>query len=267
LSYQSVQMKFQILSDQLLEQFKSIFSDRLDAVIDGLDKIETPVDYFQFYNAISTVYSSKIEGEEMDFDSYFKHKFLNVNYQPDYTKKSDDLFNAYEFIFENHLTFENLKSAHSILSANLLPLSQQGFIRTNPMFVLNSDDRIDYVAAEPGKLLVELTKLFEDIDYLFSIELSNSEALYFASYIHLTFVKIHPFQDGNGRSARLLEKWFLIKKLGDKATAIQLEKNYYLNLQDYYKNLKMLGVDYELVDYKKAIEFLMMTAKGLLSQK
>lgn len=264
---QTVNMNLQILSEHLLEQFKAVFANSLDAVIDSLDKIETPVDYFRFYNSISSVYSSKIEGEEIDFDSYFKHKFLNVNYQPDYTKKSDDLFNAYEFIFKNKLTFENLKSAHSILSANLLPISQQGLIRTNPMFVINSDDRIDYVAAEPGKLLIELTKLFQDIDCLLSQELSNSEVLYFASFIHLAFVKIHPFQDGNGRSARLLEKWFLIEKLGDKATAIQLEKNYYLNLQDYYKNLKRLGIDYELLDYGKASDFLMMTAKGLLSQK
>jgi Fic family protein len=260
-------MNLQILSEQLLEQFKAVFANSLDAVIEILDKIETPVEYFRFYNAISTVYSSKIEGEEIDFDSYFKHKFLNVNYQPDYTKKSDDLFNAYEFIFNNKLTSENLKSAHSILSANLLPHSQQGLIRTNQMFVINSDDRIDYVAAEPGILLEELTKLFDDIEYLLSVELSNSEVLYFASYIHLVFVKIHPFQDGNGRSARLLEKWFLIEKLGDKATAIQLEKNYYLNLQVYYKNLKRLGVDFELLDFGKANDFLMMTAIGLLSQK
>lgn len=267
MAYQTVNMNLQILSEQLLDQFKAVFTNSLDAVIDSLDKIETPVDYFRFYNSISSVYSSKIEGVDIDFDSFFKHKFLNVNYQPDYTKKSDDLFNAYEFIFKNRLTFENLKSALSILSASLLPISQQGLIRTNPMFVINSDDRIDYVAAEPGKLLVELTKLFEDIDYLLSKNLCNSEVLYFASYIHLAFVKIHPFQDGNGRSARLLEKWFLIEKLGDKATAIQLEKNYYLNLQDYCKNLKRLGVDYELIDYGKASDFLMMTANGLLSQK
>jgi Fic family protein len=260
-------MNLQILSDKLLEQFKTHFTYGFDAVIDGLDKIETPVDYFRFYNSISSVYSSKIEGEEIDFDSFFKHKFLNVNYQPDYTKKADDLFNAYEFIFKNEQSFENLKSAHSILSANLLPISQQGVIRTNPMFVINSDDRIDYVAAEPGKLQIELTKLFEDIDYLLSEELTNSEVLYFASYIHLVFVKIHPFQDGNGRSVRLLEKWFLIEKLSDKATAIQLEKNYYLNLQDYYQNLKKLGVDYEFLNYGKAFDFLMMTANGLLIQK
>ena len=91
--------------------------------------------------------------------------------------------------------------------------------------------------------------------------------LYYASYIHLTFVKAHPFQDGNRRSARLLEKWFLIEKLGEKATAIQLEKNYYLNLQEYYRNMKRLGVDYDFLNYYKAIEFLWKTAKGLLSQQ
>jgi Fic family protein len=260
-------MKLHILSDKLLGQFIKEFSNRLDDVIDSLDKIETPVDYFRFYNSISSVYSSKIEGEEIDFDSYFKHKFLNVHYQLDYTKKSDDLFNAYEFIFKNSLNLINLKSAHAILTSNLLPVPQQGFIRTNPMFVVNSDDRIDYVAAEPGILKEELMKLFDDIETLLAEDLSNAEVLYYASYIHLIFVKIHPFQDGNGRSARLLEKWFLIEKLGEKATAIQLEKHYYLNLQDYYRNLKRLGVDYEFLDYNKAFEFLMMTSKGLLSQQ
>ena len=260
-------MTLQILSDHLLDQFKNEFSTRLDDVIDSLDKIETPVDYFRFYNAISSVYSSKIEGEEIDFDSYFKHKFLNVHYQLDYTRKTDDVNNAYEFIFKKILNLNNLKSAHAILSSNLLPASQQGFIRTNPMFVINSDDKIDYVAAESSILNIELTKLFDDIETLLAEDLSNAEVLYYDSYIHLIFVKTHPFQDGKGRSSRLLEKWFLIDKLGVKATDIHLEKNYYLNLQDYYRNLKRLGVDYEIIDYDIAFEFLIMTANGLLIQK
>ncbi len=82
----------------------------------------------------------------------------------------------------------------------------------------------------------------------------------------MTFVKIHPSQDCNGRSLRLLEKWFLIEKLGEKATAIQLEKHYYLNLHDYFRNLKTLGVDYGFLIFDKALEFLLMTAKGLLCQ-
>ena len=60
-------MKFRILSDNLLGQFINEFSNRLDDVIDCLDKIDTPVDYFRFYNSISSLYSSKIEGEDFDF--------------------------------------------------------------------------------------------------------------------------------------------------------------------------------------------------------
>jgi len=71
------------------------------------------------------------------------------------------------------------------------------------MFVINSDDKIDYVAAEPSILHVEFSKLFDDIETLLAEDLSNAEILYFASYIHLTFIKIHPFEDGNGRSTRL----------------------------------------------------------------
>lgn len=259
-------MKLQILSGTLLRQYQGSLATNPDLIIEGLDRLETPVDYFKFYNSVSSVYSSRIEGEDIDFDSYFKYKFLRVSYKPDYTKRADDLYQAYEFIFENELIFSNLKKAHSILTANILPLSQQGFIRTNPMFVINSEDKIDYVAAEPGKVETELGKLFSDIEILLEADLNPTEILYWAAFIHLVFVKIHPFQDGNGRTARLLEKWFLINKIGNKATAIQLEKNYYLNLQSYYRNLKLLGIDYEFLNYNQALPFLLMTAKGLINQ-
>ncbi len=259
-------MELTILSTALLAKFKEALNQSPLDVLLRLEKVETPVDYFQFYNSVSSVYSSKIEGENIDFDSFFKHKFMNIQFQPDYTKKADDLYSAYEFIFKYTLTLENLQKAHAILSANLLPKSQQGFIRNNPMFVINRQDRIEYVAAEPAKLKAELDKLFSDISILQESTLDPFEVFYFAAYIHLVFVKIHPFQDGNGRIARLLEKWFLIEKLGDKATAIQLEKKYYQNLESYYSNIRQLGIEYELLDYSKALDFLLMTALGAQQQ-
>ena len=81
--------------------------------------------------------------------------------------------------------------------------------------------------------------------------------------IHLVFVKIHPFQDGNGRTARLIEKWFLIEKIGIKATSVQLEKNYYSRIKDYYSNIRKLGLEYEDLDYSKSLDFLLMTVSGL----
>ena len=259
-------MTFEILSPLLLVEYKKIVSQSPIGILTNLEKIDTPVDYFQFYNSVSSVYSSKIEGENIDFDSFYKHKFLNIKYQPDYTKKVDDLYLAYEFIFKNKLNLENLQKAHSILSSNLLPKNQQGFIRNNPMFVINNDDRIEYVATEPTKVKSELYKLFNDIKKLKTAKLDDFEVFYYAAYIHLVFVKIHPFQDGNGRAARLIEKWFLIEHINEKATAVQLEKNYFKNLERYYSNIKKIGIEYETLDYSKALDFLVMTAKGLETQ-
>lgn len=86
---------------------------------------------------------------------------------------------------------------------------------------------------------------------------------YYASLIHLVFVKIHPFQDGNGRAARLIEKWFLLEKPGVIAYSIQLEKNYYQNLEAYYHNIKILGLEYENLDFKKSLDFLLMTVNSI----
>lgn len=256
-------MHLQILNYDLFHEYKDSVKESPMETLRQNERVDIEVDYFKFYNSVSSVYSSKIEGEEIDFDSFYKHKFLNIKYKADYTKKADDLFTAYEFIFQNRLTFDNLKQAHRILSSNLLPKSQQGNVRNNLMFVINNDDRIEYVAAEPAIVDEELKILFADIDLLLKSDLTDFEAFYFASYIHLVFVKIHPFQDGNGRAARLLEKWFLVEKLGEKATAIQLEKNYYRNLESYYRNIKKLGIEYDVLDYSKSLDFLLMTISGL----
>jgi Fic family protein len=256
-------MSFEILTSELLVEFTLKVNESPVSKLSRIKKRELPVDYFQFYKSVSSVYSSKIEGEEIDFDSYFKHKFMKVQFKADYTKKADDLYAAYEFIDSNKLTLANIKKAHAILSANLLPNSQQGFIRTNPMFVINSNDQIEYVATSPEQVNTELEKLFRDVEVLQGKELNSFEIFYYASLIHLVFVKIHPFQDGNGRTARLLEKWFLLEKLGEKANSVQLEKNYYLKLKDYYSNIRKLGLEYEELDYKKSLDFLLMTVQSI----
>ena len=259
-------MDFMILTDYLLADFTlSVKESPLDK-INKIKKVEMPVDYFQFYKSVSAVYSSKIEGEDIDFDSYFKHRFLKVKFKPDYTRKADDLYSAYNYIDNHKLTFENVQKAHSILSRNLLPKSQQGKVRNNPMFVINSNDKIEYVAAGPGIVKSEIDKLFNDTDLLLRSDLNPFEIFYYASLIHLAFVKIHPFQDGNGRTARLIEKWFLIEKIGQKATSVQLEKNYFKELKDYYTNIRKIGLEYEDLDYSKSLDFLLMTIKGIDNQ-
>lgn len=252
-----------MISDLLKDEFvKSIDFEPLIA-IESKKEESLPVDYFDFYNSVSSVYSSKIEGENIDFDSFFKHKFLKVEYNPDYTEKSDDLFNAYEFIQQNPFTEDNVIKVHEMLSEHLLPPSQRGKIRSNPMFVINEDDRIEYVACVPNKVRSELERFFNKVDELLNANIQSKQAFFYAAQIHLVFVKIHPFQDGNGRTARLLEKWFLIEKLGQDAVSIELEKNYYKNRKAYYSNIRNIGLEYDSLDYSKSLDFILMTINSL----
>jgi len=259
--------KLKILTDKYLDIYKTKLSVSPDILYQKMEKIKIQVDYFEFYNSVSSVYSSKIEGENIDFDSFFKHKFMNVKFKPDYTKKADDLYSAYEFILNNEISGDNIITIHKILSNNLLPSDQQGLIRTNPMFVLNQKDEIEYVAADQKIVKTELDKLFSDIKTLIELKLDSYEIFYYASLIHLVFVKIHPFQDGNGRSARLIEKWFLISKLGKEAINIPSEKNYFNNIKDYYANIKKLGLEYEELNYQNCIEFLLMLPNSMIEIK
>jgi len=187
-------MDFKILTNKLLDDFTQAVKESPLDKIDKIKKIEMPVDYFQFYKSVSSVYSSKIEGEDIDFDSYFKHKFLKVKFKPDYTRKADDLYSAYDFIDSNRLTLENVQKTHSILSKSLLPKSQQGLIRNNPMFVINSDDKIEYVAASPQIVISDLDKLFHLFIFCFLFisnvfkKLFNAKKVKFSSACSMAIV-------------------------------------------------------------------------------
>jgi len=109
------------------------------------------------------------------------------------------------------------------------------------------------------KVKQEFDKLCNDIRQLIEVDLDTLDTFYFASMMHLVFLKIHPLQDGNGRTARLLEKWFLIEKLGQAAISIELEKNYYNKKPLYYNNIRKIGLEYDFLDYSKSLDFLLMT--------
>jgi hypothetical protein len=158
-------MDFKILTSELLDKYRKALAESPLEKLDKIKKFDMPVDYFQFYKSVSSVYSSRIEGEDIEFDSFFKHKFLNVKFKPDYTRKADDLYAAYDFIDDNEINLKNVQKAHSILTSNILPESQQGFLRTNPMFVINSDDKIEYVASEPTIVKREIEKLLKILTF------------------------------------------------------------------------------------------------------
>lgn len=256
-----------IISSQLLEEYKASFKDTIKTNFEDLHDSELSIDTFSFYTSVSAVFSSKIEGEDIELDSFIKHKRLGVKYTPDYTQKTDDLYTAYEFAQNNRLTAKTLMQAHRLITKNILNVKHHGQFRKSNMFVMTDDGRIEYVAAAPEKVTPEMDKFYTDLEFLLKENLSFPEVLFFASMLHLVFVKIHPLDDGNGRTARLLEKWFLSEKLGDKAWFVQSEKHYYNHHQTYYANIRKLGLEYDELDYSQALSFLQMIPASVENNK
>jgi Fic family protein len=247
-----------ILTTSLFEEYERQLPANLQVDFERLKDAEISTSSFSFYTSVSSVFSSKIEGEEIELDSYIKHKKFGIEFLPDYTKKIDDLYNAYTFAKTNQLNQTNIEKSHSLLSKHILPLQHQGKLRKNNMYVSTPDGKIAYVAISPYELENELKLFYADVELLVKEKLSLYQVFYFAALIHLVFVKIHPWNDGNGRSARLLEKWFLGQHLGEKAWFVQSEKNYYQQHTIYYQNISKLGIEYPLLDYTKALPFLLM---------
>lgn len=222
---------------------------------------------FSFYAIASSLYSSKIEGNSLDIDSFFTNRGKKSSPKKKEVKDIEVLVKAYEFAYNNPLNKKNALFAHGILSEGILPKKERGRVRTEKVGVRDSSSALPiYLAVEPEYVKEEFNKLFKDIDTLLKKGLSIEEVFFYASLIHLWFVKIHPFTDGNGRTARLLEKWFIASKIGDIAWSINPEKYYWDNRQDYYDKVAV-GYNYYNLKWERSVPFALMLVEVLKAKK
>ena len=68
------QIDLKIIPVDLLEHYKSSFDQSLQKTFAELHDSELSIETFSFYSSVSAVFSSKIEGENIDLDSFIKHK-------------------------------------------------------------------------------------------------------------------------------------------------------------------------------------------------
>lgn len=256
-------MTLQLLKQEHFQVYKTQLAVDVETAYATLKNKPQNVDDFKFYLTNAAVHSSNIEGNTVNFDTYLKASEFNLHLKTKEIKEIEELIAAYQFARENDLLLDNILKAHEILTQSILVKKERGKIRKVKVGV-RSEGRLIYLAVEPEFIKQELEKLFADISILLKTKLTTEEIFYYAAFIHLRFVNIHPFVDGNGRATRLIEKWFLAKKLGENAWCITSEKNYRDNRPTYYKNLQ-IGVNYYEIKYEKSIPFLLMLPNALLN--
>lgn len=249
-----------ILNLKLFEEYATLLKIDLSKKINLLKEVDLPF-HADYYEASASSYSSNIEGNTTSLDSFLKYTSSKALKKTKEIKEIEELISAYQFAKQNPLNRDNFFKSHKILSKSFLIPSAQGKLRKGNV-VIGVKEGIVYVAIDFKFLKKEFDLLFKDITELLKENLSIDQAFYFASLIHLMFEKIHPFNDGNGRAGRLLEKWFLSHFIKEKAWMIECEKHYFETRNDYYKNLS-IGFDYESCDISKAIPFLLMLPQAL----
>jgi len=235
--------------------------------LENINKLKTKVDFskedFEYYITAASIASSNIEGNSLDANSFFRNRGKKTTPLKKEVKEVEALIDAYKFASENKLNKANFFKAHSLLSTGILPLKDRGVLRKCGMVVRDlKTSKISYVAVEPEFVKAEFEKLFNDISDLLLKDISFKEIFYYASMLHLWLANIHPFLDGNGRSARLLEKWFLVSKLGAPAWSIYSENYYWTNRPDYYQKIA-LGFNYYVLHWDRCIPFLKMLPEAL----
>ena len=250
-----------IIEDEYLHQYNELIGNQIDKLVELFDFAEKSTD-LGYKTQASAVYSSNIEGNSIDLNSYMNYKLSQEKFKPQKEiQEIENLVSAYEFAQSNPLTEKNFLQCHRIFAKTLVIKSKQGKYRNEKVGVFGQSGLV-YLAIEPELVKETMRDFFDDLGALLKKELSRSEAFYFASLIHLKFAHIHPFRDGNGRAARLLEKWFLTEKAGKDFWKLSSEKYYREHQMDYYANIN-LGVNYYELNYNKCIPFLLMLPKSL----
>lgn len=235
-------MQLQILKTNLLKPFEKQVKASVKKCFHQLTEKDFSIQDFKNYMVAGAVASSQIEGSTLDLNSFYQSKENNTNKKE--VKEIEDLLKAYQYAKRYSLSQKGLLKCHEILAASFKSIikNQKGKYRKTQVGI-RSWQGLVYLAIEPENVPAAMDKLFADIEALLSQNLSLKQTLYYSAYIHFMFAKIHPFADGNGRVARLLEKWFLAESLGTAVWGIPTEKYYYDNRQAYYNGLNV-GVNY-----------------------
>lgn len=132
-------------------------------------------------------------------------------------------------------SLELIMDLHQKLMQGLVEKEKLGKCRPGEIYVVDDlgdgREQLRYKGPDHENVPVLLTEL---VSWYKKATKENLHPVIKAGILHLQFVSVHPFTDGNGRMARLLTQWSLYNDGWDFRKIIVLEEFYNKNRQDYY---------------------------------
>lgn len=177
----------------------------------------------------SSLFSARIEGNDL-----LLHELPQKNSAD---KRKVEIFNilkAFNQIYSGSsrkLSATDILKMHDIVLQGLDP--DAGHFRRETSAIFNSAGVAIYLTPPPSQIRTHLKKLLNFIN--------SSQEIFVpikAILCHLTFEKIHPFIDGNGRVGRLLLQAVLFKEGYGMKGLLSLEEYLEKNRSEYYRGLE-----------------------------
>lgn len=204
-----IQINSEIVSPDLLQKIKNLEQEINDFRQMPLDSIavEKLREHFRTHHIY---HSAGIEGNRLTLQetALVLKEGIDISGKP--LKDSVEVKNlgiAFDFLYELAqqnvpITESYIKQVHELIIGKEPTLSP-GEYRSIGVIITGSEHK----PPEPFEVPIKMTELFDWIR-----ENENQNPIIVAAIAHHEFVKIHPFKDGNGRTARILLNLILLKK-------------------------------------------------------
>lgn len=193
--------------------------------------------------------------------------------QPEYVRDSEkEVLNYNKALFELDKLIKNekislniqwLEKIQAMVIEGLIEKFRIGRIRQAPVFVNDPSSRKTvYWPPDHQEVAPMLKDLFDFLDG----NARKIDPLILSGIFHKEFVIIHPFMDGNGRTARLATKVMLAKIGLDTFNLFSFENYYNKNVSRYFQEVGLIGNYYDLKDKIDFTSWLEYFTDGIIDE-
>ena len=143
------------------------------------------------------------------------------------------------------ITEKILLKIHGLVTDKTLPKEQSGHYRQGPIFVVRRRLGLPEETVYTGPDAKDVSRLCSDLmEWLKKSEKQNINPVIVAGILHQQIAAIHPFNDGNGRTARAMATLVLYQRGYDFRRLFALEDYYNKDRAKYYKAIN-IGKNYK----------------------
>jgi len=161
------------------------------------------------------------------------------------------------------LSINDLENIQKMVTVGLIEKNRWGHIRQEPVFVNDPKKRQTiYWPPDEQDVAPMLKSLFDFLQK----NTQSIDPLILAGIFHRQFVIIHPFIDGNGRTARLATKVMLAKMGLNTFNLFSFENYYNQNVTRYFQEVGLRGNYYDLQDRIDFTSWLEYFTDGIIDE-